>query len=228
VRPDTVRFILRDPHDRLRLEGTPIFKPQERTDVAATRPDQPALRHAGFTASIRLTNLPDADNWTDTLEFYCIDGAGACFRLAPVGAQQRRSWDRAADRFELVLTYTDPQLTTPEQTVGSLDVCDPVANESTVHLTGWAPFDGREAKSVLILQLAPTLAPASIVAAGWLPRPDVQAVVDPDREELARCGFEVLLRIPGLLDAVRKRGALRLWAIHADGSAVRVGLPALR
>ncbi len=230
VRPDKIRFVLRDPFDQLRLEGTapPIFTPQERPDVAAAFSHKPALLHSGFTASVRLTNLPKSEDWTETLELYCLDGAGSCFRLQPTVAPDRRSWDRSADHFEVVLMYAAPQLELPQDTQGSLDVCEPGPNEDTAHLTGWAPFDGRNPQCVLIVQLAPDLAPSSLLTASWLPRPDVRAAVDPQREELDRCGFGFFLRVPGGLDALYERGAVHLFAIDAAGHAVQVGLPVLR
>lgn len=227
VRADDVRFFLRDPYDQLRLDGAVFVNPQERPDVAAAHPDQPGLRHAGFTARFRVVNLPGADHWQDTLELYVRTGAGTCHRLPFVSGSPRRSWNRARDRFELVLAYAPPAVSVPEGTTGSLDVCEELA-AGTVHLTGWAPFDGAASGSTLILQLAPRLAPATIVSAAWLPRPDVRAAVAPEDERLDRAGFDVTLQFNGSFKDLKKRGALRLWCIDTDGRAVAVGLPALR
>lgn len=227
VRAEDVRLILRDPFDRLLPAGPSVFSPWPRPDVAAAHPDEPDLLHSGFTASIPVSNIPDDDVWPETLELYCLDGDNRLVRLTPAWAHGRQSWDRAPDRFEAVLTYRTPDLATPEGTQGSLDVCEPGPDAHTVHLTGWAPFDGGRPESTLIVQLAPRLAPASLLSANMLPRPDVRAAVDPNREELDRCGFELLLRIPGDVDDLRRRGAVRLWAIDADNNAVEVGLAAL-
>jgi hypothetical protein len=227
VRDETVRFVLRDPHDRLRLVGTPVVTPYERADVAASFPDRPELLHAGFTARIGLENLPPSPRWMETLEFYCLEADGTCHRLTPLLAPERKSWDRAPDRFTIALTYSAPAFTTPDGTAGSLDVCEPLPDH-VAHLTGWAPFDGASPASTLLVQLDPRLAPASIQSATMLPRPDVRAAVDPSRETLDRSGFELYLKFNGTIDDLKQRGALRLWCIDGAGQAVEVGLPALR
>lgn len=227
VRGEAVRFILRDPFDQLRLQGTPLFTPQERPDVAAALPDQADAQHAGFTASIRLTNTPGSGAWTDTVELYCLDPAGKLYRLARTDAPARHTWDRRGDRFEAVLTYAAPELAAPEDSQGSLDVVEPGPAPETVRLAGWAPFDGAAPQSVLIVQLAPALAPASFIGVSWTARPDVRAAIDPQREELDRCGFEVILRYRGAVDDLR-HGHLALWSIDAGQNAHRLGLPALK
>lgn len=223
VRNANVRFVLRDPLDRLRLVGEPLFTPQERADVAAAHPDHPEWRHGGFTASIRLSNLPEHAAWPDCLELYCLAQDGTVRRLARVNAPAQHTWDRKPERFECVLTYSKPVLAAPEKPQGSLDLAEPAAGDGTVRLSGWAPFDGRSPGTTLIVQLSPELAPtASLVSAAWVPRPDVRAAVDPNREILDRCGYEVFVRVPGGVDALREKNRLRLWCIDDAGASVEI------
>jgi hypothetical protein len=227
VRPDDVRFVLRDPFDELRLEGSPTFAAQERPDVLKSHTYAPGLLHSGFTARLQVTNPPRRSTWTQSLELYCLAPNGTFYRLQRGDAPARQSWDRRPDRFEIVLTYATPAIDAPEKLAGSLDVFE-TSGEHNLRLAGWAPFDGQSAQSVFIIQLPATAAPASIVACSWIPRPDVRAAVTPAQPELERSGFDVTLQIRTSPAELASSGRLRLWSIDAARRATEVDLYALK
>ena len=227
VRPDAVRFVLRDPFDRLRLEGQPTFAAQPRTDVERARPQWTGILHSGFTASLKVSNPPRRLTWPEALEVYCVTSSGGFMRLHRADAPGRQSWDRRPDRFEVALIYAQPDLATPEKKVGSLDLCEP-AGDNGVRLAGWAMFDGQSPNSVLMVQLPPSAAPATIVACSWVPRPDVRLAVAPARAELERSGFDLTLQLRTSTTEMRKSGRLRLWVIDASQTVSEVALTALR
>jgi hypothetical protein len=228
VRPPAARFVLRDPFNRLLLSGDPVVTSQERPDVAQAHPQDPALRHAGFTASLQVVNLPNAKTWPDALELYCLAEPDRLLRLAPLAAPGRVSWDRRPDRFEIVLTYTTPPGGETAGHQGNVDACAPGPEGGTVRLVGWALFDGRAPTSVLVVQLPPTAAPAALVSAAWVQRPDVRTAVDAGRAELDRSGFDVVLRVALAAEALRPMDGLRLWSLEAGGNLTALGLDSIR
>jgi hypothetical protein len=226
VRDDAVRFVLRDPFDRLRLDGLPEFIAQERPDVLQEHPHLPGARYSGFRATLDVTNAPRRSNWPDALELYCLGAGGEFYRLHRADAPARQSWDRRRDRFEIVLTYAAPEFAADAEANGTLDVCEFVSDRS-FRLMGWAPFDGESPGSVLIVQLPPSAAPASIVSCVWFPRPDVRAAVAPSRVELERSGFNLVLQVRNAVSDVARPERLSLWAIDAEQRPYSLALTAL-
>jgi len=221
-------LIVRDPFGASVPGGSVQLTTIERPDVRRTLGDNSSTSRYGFTLAIPLREVGSGSGWLRSFEVYADDGGETLFALNSGIGRASRTWTQSPDAFELAVMFATPAYAESAQDGGHLDLVEAGAEEGTVRLHGWAPFDARSPRSLLCVRLPRSLAPASIVAREPQLRPDVPPVVDPNRPELQYGGFIVTLAISGSVEDIKKDGTLALWTIKNDEAPIAVHIGKLK
>jgi hypothetical protein len=218
-------LVVRDPFGFLEPAGEATLTPIERSDVATGYPDEPALRHSGFSLSIPLTRSIDQREWLNSLEVYAKNPDGTLYRLSRINQIRQSGWAKNSEMVEISLVYSNPPYAKTETKAGYLDVVVKVDDQGTVELQGWAPLNLRSPKSRLCLRLPPNAAPVSIIEYTVIQRPDVAEAYPDKGADLRYSGFKIVLAARGYSNALLKRGAIQIWSIDGDGQVSALKTP---